>query len=148
MKTQKQITTLSDLTAVAKNFADSLVDQDVVSLVGPLGAGKSTFLFHVLQQLKMPKDQLFSSPTFAILNQYELPKFVINHIDLYRLQNFTELESLDILPYFSLPHHITFVEWGDRFAELQDLYTKKIKIAYVDGHAEQREFSFQNLKIT
>lgn len=130
--TEHSLILLDELSNFAKKFSQNLKAGDVVSLVGDLGSGKTTFLFSLMTVMGMSPDQGFSSPTFTILNQYLLKKWQVNHLDLYRLNEFREFESLDVTRFFHQPNTVTFIEWGDKFSELESIFTKKIIFEYTD----------------
>ncbi|HLD44608.1 MAG TPA: tRNA (adenosine(37)-N6)-threonylcarbamoyltransferase complex ATPase subunit type 1 TsaE, partial [bacterium] len=78
---------------------------------------------------------------FTILNQYQTDRFLLNHLDLYRMQTFDELEHIDLLSCFEDPGAITFVEWADKFDELRSEYTKLVHFEYIDGEALKRKIT-------
>lgn len=84
---------------------------DWIGLIGPLGAGKTTLVRGVLQSFGLRDVQ---SPTYTLVNQYPTkPK--VNHLDLYRLENAEDLESIG---YWDLEQDaITIVEWIDKIEE-------------------------------
>ncbi|MCL2570456.1 MAG: tRNA (adenosine(37)-N6)-threonylcarbamoyltransferase complex ATPase subunit type 1 TsaE [Firmicutes bacterium] len=79
--------------------------RQIYFLDGEMGAGKTTLVSMVLK-LTHPKIHV-QSPTFTIINQYEPNIF---HIDLYRIQDSSALEHLDIEDILS-GNNIAFVEW-------------------------------------
>jgi len=148
MKTHSRLLFLDDVPEFATKLAKSVVAGDVVCLSGEIGAGKTTFIFHLLRALGVARNVAFSSPTFTILNQYEAraqhaAPLLINHVDLYRLGRFGEFEALDILPLFEAPNTVSFIEWGDKFAELKSLYTKTLHFEYVDSKNLERWVQFE-----
>lgn len=134
---------LQDLPHTVAQFLDCLNDQSVVGLMGPIGAGKTTFIYHVLQQLDPNVLASFSSPTFTILNRYETKQATVNHVDLYRLNTYHDLESLDLLPLFKKPNTLTFIEWADKFPEMKELFTHTITLAHIDGQPDLRRLSIE-----
>ena len=124
------LVTIDKLPDFAKSFSKNLKSGDVVSLSGNLGTGKTTFLRALMTVLGMRGNQGFSSPTFTILNQYHLKNYLVNHFDLYRLHQFSEFKNLDFIAFFHEPKAITFIEWGDKFGELESYFTKKIHFEY------------------
>jgi len=146
MKNQLSVS-LDDLPGFTQNIIKQITENDVISLIGEIGSGKTTFVFTVMQQLGLTKSQPFSSPTFTILNQYQLNPWKVNHVDLYRLNRYEELETLDIIFNFFEPQTITFIEWGDKFKELQDKITKKISFAYGQHHANERLIALEGFSI-
>jgi tRNA threonylcarbamoyl adenosine modification protein YjeE len=96
---------------IARELAESLSADDVVYLIGDLGAGKTTFARGLAAGLGAVAREV-ASPTFAILHEYAAPggKVVLRHLDLYRLAD--RASELDIL---GLPDAVTgapvAVEW-------------------------------------
>jgi len=87
----------------------------VLSLVGPLGVGKTAFVKGLAGGLGLDPDSV-SSPTFVIVHQYGVgaPR-PLNHVDLYRLESADELETAGFFDLLS-GNALVAVEWGDRFA--------------------------------
>ena len=83
----------------------------VVFLRGELGAGKSTFARGVLRALGV--QGTIKSPSYTLLETYELPAVTAVHLDLYRLQDPEELEHLG-LPDYHRPGFLWLVEWPER----------------------------------
>jgi tRNA threonylcarbamoyladenosine biosynthesis protein TsaE len=96
----------------AKRFAKSLHGGERILLNGDLGAGKTTFVKFLAKYLKV-KDAV-TSPSFTILKQYE-GKFKINHFDLYRIEDVSELQELGFYEYLDCKKDsILIIEWGER----------------------------------
>lgn len=136
-------TTLEMLPLWAQKFGRTLCDGDAVCLSGELGSGKTTFLFFLTQELGLSTGAVFSSPTFSIFNQYRTDRFLINHIDLYRLQTYEELLNLDLLGEIRRPDAVSFVEWGDKFVPLLPLYTKRLLFEHVSDQPNARVVHIQ-----
>lgn len=105
-----EIKNLEELNKFGNAIASVLDNGDVISLKGDLGAGKTTLVQFVGKALGVK--EYITSPTFAIVNIYEGDKN-INHMDLYRLEDPSELESIDFENYF-YPEDITFIEWAEK----------------------------------
>jgi tRNA threonylcarbamoyladenosine biosynthesis protein TsaE len=96
----------------AKKFAKSLKGGEKILLNGDLGAGKTTFTKYLAEALKV-KDEV-TSPSFTILRQYE-GKFKLNHFDLYRIEDISELQELGFDEFLdNKPDTILLIEWGER----------------------------------
>jgi tRNA threonylcarbamoyladenosine biosynthesis protein TsaE len=85
----------------------------IVELRGELGTGKSTFARGVLRALGATGP--IKSPSYTLLETYELPTVHAVHLDLYRLNDPNELENLGLADYHR-PGHLWLVEWPERAA--------------------------------
>lgn len=103
------ISNLNEMRDFANEFAVLLKDNDVINLIGDMGAGKTTLTNFIAEYFGINDS---SSPTFAIVNIYEGDK-TIYHLDLYRLDDPDELLELDYETYFYPENAITFLEWAE-----------------------------------
>ena len=100
---------------VAKNFSNLLKRGDVAFLYGEIGVGKTTFIRHLINNLqKNNKLDLteVTSPTFNLVNEYDVGSFVIQHFDLYRLTNTSEIENIGLLENYK--EIVTLIEWPEK----------------------------------
>lgn len=98
---KKAITVLQSMLNTSKN---------IILLNGGLGAGKTTF---VIEYCKLFNLQA-SSPTFSVIQDYQNEKIKIAHVDLYRLNDETEVDSVGFWDLFSNSYDIIFIEWSVR----------------------------------
>jgi tRNA threonylcarbamoyl adenosine modification protein YjeE len=109
--------TLPDEESTARFAADvavALEPGDLLTLSGDLGAGKTTFARALIRYLAADEAIEVPSPTFTLLQSYELPRFPLVHADFYRLSGAGELAELgfDDLPAGT----VVLMEWPDRAA--------------------------------
>ncbi len=105
-----------------------LLPGDIVLLHGDLGAGKTTLTKGIARALGVT--DTVSSPSFALVNEYALPLFRLFHLDLYRLNDPADLESIGFAELTSTEDGIAIVEWPERAgARLPDRYLL-VEIAY------------------
>ena len=97
---------------LANKIFKKLKPGDVVFLYGEMGVGKTTFIKYLIngfQQKNKLKLTEVTSPTFNILNEYQIDKTKINHFDLFRLKSVEEIKNLDLFENSS--QVITLIEW-------------------------------------
>jgi len=105
-----------------------LLPGDVILLHGDLGAGKTTLAKGIASALGV--GDTVSSPSFALVNEYALPRLRLFHLDLYRLNDPADLESIGFVELTSTEDGIAIVEWPERAgALLPDRYLL-VDIAY------------------
>ena len=111
---------------IGKEFAAKIKKGGVVFLVGELGAGKTTFVKGVAEGLGLTNRIL--SPTFTIFRQYPLnDDQTFYHIDLYRAESVSDLNSLGLEDVFSNPKNIVFIEWPEKVETAKAKFTIKMK---------------------
>lgn len=111
---------------------------NILLLKGNLGAGKTTFSQFLLKNLGS-KDEV-SSPTYAIVNEYNSPKGKVFHFDLYRLKNIEEAYDFGIEEYLDNAF-LCIIEWPEIYeTELADLPHHEMKI---DNKGDYREVVFE-----
>ena len=99
---------------LAKNFSDYLTGGEVIFLYGEMGVGKSTFVKYLINQFQINKKFQITevtSPTFNLLNEYEVDNLVIKHYDLFRLKDKSEIKNLDL--FDKNKSTITLIEWPE-----------------------------------
>lgn len=101
---------------LAVDLAAMLAPGDTVTLTGDLGAGKTTFARALIRRLASDRTLDVPSPTFTLIQTYDLPRFPVAHIDLFRISEASELAEigLDDLTEKTM----TLVEWPERAAGL------------------------------
>lgn len=107
---------LDELKNVAHEIINRLADVKVWLFEGDLGAGKTTLIKAIGEGLGV-RDPM-SSPSFAIVNEYEADKFdTIFHFDFYRIKNEAEAFDIGVEDYF-YSGYPCFIEWPDKIPSL------------------------------
>lgn len=125
--TQKAVSikseSLSDLGTAAKELLTFCGETKVITFSGTLGAGKTTFIKAICKQLGV--EDLVSSPTFSIINEYRDSKNVpVYHFDFYRIKTTQEAEDTGCVDYF-FGNNYCFIEWPQLIESLlPDEYVK------------------------
>ncbi len=109
------VATEADMEAFGGRFGSALGNLKLVTLNGPLGAGKTTLVRGLLRALGHAG--AVKSPTFTLVEPYEMNGRRFYHFDLYRLKDPEELEFLGIRDYLAGPD-LCVVEWAERAKEL------------------------------
>ena len=102
---------------------------DVITLSGELGAGKTTAARALIRYLAEDAELEVPSPTFTLVQDYDLPGLSLVHADLYRIGDPTELEEIGLSPLPELA--IALIEWPERAASM--LPADRIDIAFTHG---------------
>ncbi|MCX7118251.1 MAG: tRNA (adenosine(37)-N6)-threonylcarbamoyltransferase complex ATPase subunit type 1 TsaE [Legionellales bacterium] len=118
---------------LAARLASRLIFPLVFTFSGDLGSGKTTFIRALLRHLGV--DSVIKSPTFSLVESYEVEKGLIHHFDLYRIHDETELDDIGFRDYFG-DNALCCIEWPERVAHHQQW----ADLAYTLGfHGDGRE---------
>ena len=97
---------------LAKKFSNYLKGGEIIFLYGEMGVGKTTFVKHLINQFQIAKKIKITevtSPTFNLLNEYDLDDLTIKHYDLFRIKDKSEIINLDL--FDNNQDTITLIEW-------------------------------------
>ncbi len=103
--------------ALGRMIGESLGPGDVLALVGPLGAGKTTLVQGLAEALDLPPGVPVHSPTFTVCNEYPT-RVPLLHVDLYRLGDISEAEDIGLVDRLTDGEGIGVVEWAARLTDL------------------------------
>ncbi len=124
--------TLADTEALAARIAAIARPGDAILLSGPLGAGKSAFARAFLRAACGNPALEVPSPSYTLVQSYELPGFRAHHMDLWRLDG---PESVLELGWDDMTDDVVLVEWPDRLGDLQPADALHISFAHGEGGA-------------
>ncbi len=100
---------------LAKKFSKILKKSDVVFFHGEIGVGKTTFIRYLVNSLQANNHlnvTEVTSPTFNLVNEYDVGIFTIQHYDLYRLTNSEETKNIGLLE--TQKEILTLIEWPEK----------------------------------
>ena len=116
--------------ALGARLGRALRAGDTVALIGDLGAGKTTLARGLVQSV-LPHETV-PSPTYTLVQTYEVPGFTLWHCDLYRLEHPDEAYELGLMD--AMGEDVCLLEWPDRLGALLPDDALKIEITfYGDG---------------
>ena len=122
---------------IGETYGRSCIAGKTIGLTGELGAGKTQFVKGLAMGLGIDENEVVS-PSFGLINEYEGDK-KLYHVDLYRLETGSDIETLGLTDYFQ-NDGICIIEWADRLGN---------EIAFLDAIIEieilpdnRRRFTF------
>jgi tRNA threonylcarbamoyladenosine biosynthesis protein TsaE len=121
----------------ARKILKELQPGNVIFLYGEMGVGKTTFVRYLINQSQKENklDQTeVNSPTFNLLNEYQVNKIKFYHYDLFRLKNDKELKNLDLL--IDKDNSITLIEWPQIIKE-KPKNLIELTFKYKDDHKKR-----------
>lgn len=111
------IKNLDFIDKVAKEFLMRFSQQRIIAFYGKMGAGKTTFIQALCQQMGIDKKEV-NSPTFALVNEYVLNRDErIYHFDFYRIRSISEVFDVGYEDYFYSGSHC-FIEWPEKVEQI------------------------------
>lgn len=128
-----EIESLAELDDVAQAVLDALDGRTVVAFDAPMGAGKTTLISRIAALLDA--DDAVTSPTFAIVNQYEGSR-TIYHFDMYRIERVEEALDFGSEEYLS-SGELCLVEWPEKIEALLPDDTMVVKIEILSDTARR-----------
>ena len=105
-----QIQDLAHLNEAARTFIENMGDHTVFAFYGHMGAGKTTFIKAICEALGV--DDVITSPTFAIVNEYTAQGSPIYHFDFYRIKKLEEVYDMGFEDYF-YSGELCLIEWPE-----------------------------------
>ena len=113
---------LEHIHEAARTFINNIGERTVFAFYGKMGAGKTTFVKAICEELGV--EEVITSPTFAIVNDYSLPSSQgstlpsqIYHFDFYRIKKLEEVYDMGYEDYF-YSGALCFIEWPELIEEL------------------------------
>jgi tRNA threonylcarbamoyladenosine biosynthesis protein TsaE len=135
-----EINSQEDLKSAAIQLLEFAGDEKILLFEGDMGAGKTTFIKVICEVLGV--EDLVSSPTFSIVNEYLAASAKIYHFDFYRIKNIQEAYDIGYEEYFYSGDRC-LVEWPERIEALLPEHHVKVNIQITGP--EQRMISLSRI---
>jgi tRNA threonylcarbamoyladenosine biosynthesis protein TsaE len=133
-----QLSSAEATSELAQQLATTLQPGDCLLLEGPIGAGKTHFARSLIQSLMLQIEDV-PSPTFTLVQTYDVTAGELWHADLYRLTALEEIEELGLMEAFD--EAICLIEWPDRLAELTPAHALHLELALDPVEEDTRHLS-------
>ena len=129
-----QIKDLEHIREAAREFINNIGDSTVFAFYGKMGAGKTTFIKAICEELGV--EDVITSPTFAIVNEYTAKEGPIYHFDFYRIKKLEEVYDMGFEDYF-YSGALCLIEWPELIEEVlpEDAVKVSIKEKEDGSHA-------------
>ncbi len=119
------------LGAAAREFIKHIGQRRHIAFYGDMGAGKTTFIRTLAQELGMSADEAANSPSFSLVNEYSTPSGTVYHFDFYRLDSVEEALDIGVEEYFD-SGALCLMEWPERIIPILPEDTVSVKLTVND----------------
>ena len=121
-----KIKDINEIRSAAHEFINNMPAGKVFAFYGKMGAGKTTFIKAICEEMGV--DDVITSPTFAIVNEYETSEEdTIYHFDFYRIKKIEEVYDMGYEEYF-YSGNLCFIEWPELIEDLLPEDATKVTI--------------------
>ena len=124
----------AEMEEIGIDLAPELADGMVVSVVGPLGAGKTTLVKGIAKGLLITA--VVVSPSYLLAREY-YGRLTLHHLDAYRLESLSELAEVGLDRLLPPDDGVSVVEWPDRIDGILDISDILIRIGLLEGGARE-----------
>ena len=119
------IQNIEGIREAAREFINHIGEHRVFAFYGSMGAGKTTFIKAICEELGV--DDVITSPTFAIVNEYSYAEGSLFHFDFYRIKRLEEVYDMGYEDYF-YSGALCFIEWPELIESLLPDDTVRVRI--------------------
>jgi tRNA threonylcarbamoyl adenosine modification protein YjeE len=123
---------------LAKKFSKILKKGDVVFFYGEIGVGKTTFIRHLINNIQKDNGLNLTevtSPTFNLVNEYDVGSFIIQHYDLFRITNSEEIKNIGLFENYK--EILTLIEWPEK---IEKIIKDRIELFFEYRYDDEKRF--------
>ena len=120
---------LTNIDEISQLIVDKIKTIKTIMLRGELGSGKTTIVKSILKKIGV--NEVVTSPTFSIVNEYNSAETIVYHFDLYRIENTEELDVIGFEDYI-YSQNICFIEWPEIVLDKINFKYLDIEVKYLD----------------
>ena len=123
---------------LAKKFSKILKKGDVVFFNGEIGVGKTTFIRHLINNIQKDNGLNLTevtSPTFNLVNEYDVGSFTIQHYDLFRITNSEEIKNIGLFENYK--EILTLIEWPEK---IEKIIKDRIELFFEYRYDDEKRF--------
>lgn len=139
MQSEYIVNSVEETWKLAEEFANELKPGDIVCLEGDLGAGKTTFTQGLAAHLGAKR--AVTSPTFCLVVEHPTSRFLLVHMDLYRLHDADDVLTIGWEDYLARGA-VLFVEWPDRAGDLIPPDARHVRFEHLPDSPDSRRIVF------
>lgn len=124
----------AEMEEIGVGLSPELSDGMVVSVIGPLGVGKTTLVKGIAKGLLITA--VVVSPSYLLAREYH-GRLTLHHLDAYRLETLSELAEVGLDQLLPPEDGVTIVEWPDRIDGIVDISDILVRIALLEGSSRK-----------
>ena len=136
---------LMDTESLAQKLAEEIKLGSVVTLIGNLGTGKTTFAQGFARAIGII--ERVGSPTFKLVSEYQGKAYWLYHIDAYRLKGANDFLNIGGEEYLRPEKGVTLIEWADIIGDIFDENIISLKFSRIKGNTNSREIEIKGITL-
>lgn len=144
MITKQYTYRLDEIEAVASKLLEEF-NSKVILFNGEMGTGKTTLIKALLAAMGSKDD--VTSPTFSIVNEYEIVNDKVYHFDFYRINDIEEVYNFGIEDYLTSKHWL-FMEWSERIEDVLPNHVCVLDIQMIDPEERTLKLTIRKQNLT
>ncbi len=130
---------LDETKQLAAKITKAVSSGNIIVLIGDLGTGKTAFTQGFAKAMGIK--ETVGSPTFKLISEYKGVKYLLYHIDCYRLKNAQQFINIGGEEYLAPDKGVTLIEWADIIEEILPKDTIKIIFKRIESNHNHREIT-------